>query len=122
MPPQCPEVCVLETRIQTIINILKQFNYETKFGFEVTNAKPTGIVLKALKACYGSPAKENTKIARFTANADGQGSVDVKQQYKDCTFTSGKRTFNIRLYTKAILSVTTAENVEPKGHSGGSAQ
>ena len=95
--------------------------YKEKSGFEVLNAKPTGIVLSVLKSVYGSPVKETVKTAKYTSNASGEGTYNFKQPYTDHKFTSGKRTFEVRVYQPMTVSVTAPVHIEPV-HSGGAGQ
>ena len=92
--------------------------YKEKSGFEVLNAKPTGVVLSVLKSVYGSPAKETDKTTQYTSSASGEGTYNFKQPYTDHKFVSGNRTFEVRVYQPMKISVTAPTHVEPV-HSGG---
>lgn len=88
------------------------------FSKKNMNAKPTGIVLSVLKSIYDSPVKEIDKSTKYTSNASGEGTYNFKQPYTDHKFTSGKMTFEVRVYQPMKVSVTAPVHVEPV-HSGG---
>lgn len=96
-------------------------DYTLKYGFE--NNDNSSLIKKFLNKLYGTAVKDNSKSVTFK-KVDGTAKLIVSQEVKDYEYTSGDKTFTVRVYGKINekLEIEAATEVAPTipTHNGGS--
>lgn len=94
--------------------------YKFKYGYE--NSDNASLIAKYLKKLFGVPAKERAKKVTFDKK-EGTARLKVEQQVKTYTFSSGTKTFTVKVFGKVTetLAIEAAPEVAPEipTHNGG---